>query len=208
MAEKFDAFFFGAASQCLAAKYEWFWGFINKRCTPHDANMSQLNCQRCDDWSVTACVADARQCYTDGLHYPNAEGVEVLNSACPYIACRQGVLSFILDNFPPFSYFVIGMVAFQIILIISNCTLICFHQRDTDSEIKAKNGIFATAQKAPQQQQQQHHQQQLQQQHQQQQQHQHQHQQQLQLQQQQQQQLQRQDCYWSGCFTCSITTHG
>jgi hypothetical protein len=135
IAEKFDAFFFGAASQCGTIKYAWFWGFINTRCAIYDDNMSQEACQKCDDYSVTECLADPRQCYT--------VGETSTNSGCPYIACRRGILQFILDRFPPFSYFVITMVAFQIVLLAANATLICFHRRDTDTEIKAKNGIFA-----------------------------------------------------------------
>lgn len=131
IAQKFDAFFFGAVSQCETVKYEWFWSFINTRCAALDENMSQVTCQRCDDYSVTVCTADNKSCY-DGR-----------DEACPYQACRAGILQFILDRFPPFAYFVIAIVVFQLLLILSNCTLICFHRRDTDAEIKAKNGIFA-----------------------------------------------------------------
>lgn len=134
IAEKFDAFFFGAQSSCNSATYQWFWSIVDKRCAAYNPNMSQLACQRCGDYSVTQCAADAKSCYTD----PALQGV-----ACPYQACRQGALSFIVDKFAPIGYFAIGLLVFQILLIVSTCTLICYHKRDTDAEIKAKNGIFA-----------------------------------------------------------------
>lgn len=135
-AEKFDAFFFGAQSECGTLRYAWFWSFINKRCTKYNANMSQLLCQRCDDYSVTMCDADVYTCY-------NSEMTSAYNFACPYNACREGVLEFVIDRMSPFAYFTIFMVVFQILLIFSTCALICFHPRDTDDQIRAKNGIFA-----------------------------------------------------------------
>ena len=135
-AEKFDAFFFGAQSECGTLRYAWFWAFINKRCSKYNANMTQLLCMRCDDASVTMCDADVYTCY-------NSEMTSANNYACPYNACREGVLEFVIDRMSPFAYFTIFMVVFQIALIFSTCALICFHPRDTDAEIRAKNGIFA-----------------------------------------------------------------
>ena len=135
IAEKFNAFFFGAASACDSVAYQWFWSFVDKRCTKFNANMSQSTCQRCEDYSVTVCAADPKMCYVASYN--------LQAQACPYQACRMGVLEFVTDKFAPFSYFVIGMVTFQFLLISSNCALICYHKRDTDAEIKAKNGIFA-----------------------------------------------------------------
>ena len=135
-AEKFDAFFFGAQSECGSLRYAWFWSFINKRCTKFNSNMSQLLCQRCDDYSVTMCDPDVDLCY-------NSELTSAYNFACPYNACREGVLEFVIDRLSPFAYFTIFLVVFQILLIASTCALICFHPRDSDAEIRAKNGIFA-----------------------------------------------------------------
>ncbi len=134
IAEKFDAFFFGAQSACNSATYQWFWSIVDKRCAVYNPNMSQLACQRCGDYSVTQCAADTKACYTD----PSLQAI-----ACPYQACRKGALSFVVDKFAPLGYFAIGLLVFQILLIVSTCTLICYHKRDTDAEIKAKNGIFA-----------------------------------------------------------------
>jgi len=133
-AEKFNAFFFGAVSICDNVAYQWFWNFVNKRCTLFNANMSQLQCQRCESYSVTACAADSKACYETSY---GLEGV-----ACPYQACRSGVLEYIVAMFKPFIYFGLFLFIFQMILVFSNCALICYHRRDSDAEIKAKNGIF------------------------------------------------------------------
>jgi hypothetical protein len=134
-AAKFNPFFFGACSECASLRYAWFWSFVNKRCAKFDENMAQLSCQRCDDYSVTVCTADSYVCH-------NSDMIEKENFACPYNACREGVLDFVLDRFSPFAYFVLFVCVFQILLIASTCALICFHQRDSDAEIRAKNGIF------------------------------------------------------------------
>jgi len=135
LASKFNVFFFGAVSICDQIAYNWFWNFVNKRCSKFNTNMSQLSCQRCEDYSVTSCAADEKACY---------EGNSALQDiACPYQACRSGVLEYISFFFKPFVYFGLALFCFQFILVLSNCALICFHRRDTDSEIKAKNGIFA-----------------------------------------------------------------
>jgi len=81
---------------CNTIKFEWFWSFVNKRCSKYDANMSQLSCQRCDDYSVTMCSADAKACYSTEQNN--------INYACPYAACREGILEFVLDQFTPLSY--------------------------------------------------------------------------------------------------------
>ncbi len=135
IAVKFNAFFFGASSICNNPAYQWFWNFVNKRCAQFDPNMAQLTCQRCGDYSVTACTADAKACYSPTSGYAA--------TACPYAACRAGVLQFILVYLTPFVAFGLGVMLFQLVLIASNCALICYHRRDTDAEIKAKNGIFA-----------------------------------------------------------------
>lgn len=135
ISQKFDAFFFGASSQCNTLKYLWFWNFVNKRCTKYNENMSQFTCQRCNDASVTSCAGDERTCYENGQTQAN--------DACPYNACRRGVLEFVLDRFSPFAYFVLFVVIFQVFLIACTCTLICYHPRDSELEIRAKNGIFA-----------------------------------------------------------------
>ena len=66
-ADKFNLFFFGACSECASLRYAWFWAFVNKRCAKFDANMGQLACQRCDDYSVTVCTADSYTCYNSDL---------------------------------------------------------------------------------------------------------------------------------------------
>jgi len=134
LAAKFNAFFFGASSVCNTIKYEWFWSFVQKRCNSITPNLNQLACQRCDDYSVTNCAGDQRTCLSTNQDYTNI--------ACPYNICREGLLDYLLVEMKPISNFVIAFVIFQIILIIANCSLMCFAPRDTDDQIRAKNGVF------------------------------------------------------------------
>ena len=88
----------------------------------------------------TACDADAQTCYKGGGTYQIA--------ACPYNACRKGILTFIYNTLAPFSYFVVAYTVFHLLLLVLNCMLMCYNPRDTDEKIRAKNGIF-TAARAP-----------------------------------------------------------
>lgn len=139
-AEKFNAFFFAAQLSpfCPDLKYVWFWTFVDKYC--NNINMMQINCLKCNDYSVTACDADAQSCIQGGATY--------LTAACPYNACRKGLLNFIYETLAPFSYFVVAYTIFHVVLLILNCLLMCYNPRDTDEKIRAKNGIF-TAARAP-----------------------------------------------------------
>lgn len=140
IATKFNAFFFAAQLSpfCPDLKYTWFWTFVDGYC--NNPNMMQINCLKCNDYSVTACDADAQTCYKGGATYQIA--------ACPYNACRKGILTFIYNTLAPFSYFVVAYTIFHLLLLVLNCLLMCYNPRDTDEKIRAKNGIF-TAARAP-----------------------------------------------------------
>ena len=142
LATKFNAFFFAAQLSpfCPDLKYTWFWSFTNSVCGSYNVNMQEINCLKCNDYSVSACDADAQTCYTTGASYKSV--------ACPYNVCRKGILDFIYKMLAPFSYFIIAFVLFHVILLILNCMLMCYHPRDTDEKIRAKNGIFS-ASRAP-----------------------------------------------------------
>lgn len=136
-ASKFNAFFFAAQLSpfCPDLKYVWFWTFVNSYCGSYNVNMQQENCLKCNDYSVASCDADAETCYNKGAGY--------LVGACPYNACRKGILDFVYTMLGPFSYFVIAFVLFHCILLILNCMLMCYNPRDDDVKIRAKNGIFS-----------------------------------------------------------------
>lgn len=133
VAEKFNMFFFGATTGCLDPKFAWFWSWINSNC-PQDY-ISQLWCERCDDYSVTLCYADEKTCLA-----PGDNGV----SACPYEICRVGVVSYFVNNLKPFSYFVLAFTSFQCYLILLNCMLICYSKRDSLDVILYKAGTIST----------------------------------------------------------------
>jgi len=139
LAYKFNTFFFGASSVCNTIKYEWFWSFVQARCKSITPNLSQLACQRCDDYSVTNCAGDQRTCNNNQ---------DYTNVACPYNVCREGLLQYILNEMKPISNFIIAFVIFQIVLIFANCALACYSPRDTDEQILNKNGVL-TPQQSP-----------------------------------------------------------
>lgn len=143
-AEKFNAFFFAAQLSpfCPDLKYTWFWTIIDKVCGSYNVNMSESSCLRCNDYSVSQCDADAEHCYKTGATY--------LSVACPYNACRKGLLNLIYNNLAPFAYFIIAFVLFQILLLVLNCMLICYNPRDSEERIRAKNGIFSASRQSSQ----------------------------------------------------------
>ncbi len=77
----------------IDTKYTFFWSWINDHC---DEIISQTNCVRCDDYSVTTCAVDENDCYN------NDETLNT-NSYCPYQVCRYGVLNY-LANYMKYVY--------------------------------------------------------------------------------------------------------
>ena len=84
--DKFNKFFFGASSSCENSMYLWFWHWINDNC---DESLRQEYCQGCYYYSPTQCPADESQCFDADI--PRHE-----NPACPYTACRVGLLNYFL----------------------------------------------------------------------------------------------------------------
>lgn len=134
LSEKFNAFFFGAISECYAAmvpdlKYTYFWTWVEDYC---DDGLKVLDCLHCNTYSISDCYADETVCY-NSLN-PN-------NEACPYTLCRLGALTYLTDKFGPMSYYILAFAIFHLGIIISTVLMICYHRRDSLPEILAKNGV-------------------------------------------------------------------
>ena len=71
----------------VAAHYQWFWTLIDNNCNTNE--LSQTLCNRCDDYSVTACYADETTCDASG----GTDG-----PTCPYTICRQQILNYLSNN--------------------------------------------------------------------------------------------------------------
>jgi len=134
LSEKFNAFFFGAISECSLAmvpdtKYTYFWSWIEGHC---DDGLKVLDCLHCNTYSISDCYADETVCYSSTD--PNVE-------ACPYTLCRHGILTYMTDKFGPVSYYILAFAIFHLLLIVITILMICYHRRDSLPEIMAKNGV-------------------------------------------------------------------
>jgi hypothetical protein len=130
IAEKFNTFFFGAASSCSASLYLWFWNWVNNNC-PSD--MNQSHCQGCYDYSITTCTANENLCY----QYSSGDG-----TYCPYSKCRADILGYMQKRIKPFSYVVLSLCCFQLVLILFTLMIFCFHPRDDSSKMIEKAGTI------------------------------------------------------------------
>jgi hypothetical protein len=81
LSEKFNAFFFGAVSECKTTLYLWFWDWVNHNCP---SSLSQQYCQGCESYDLTFCAANDNLCVED----------EFGNQFCPYTVCRAGILHY------------------------------------------------------------------------------------------------------------------
>jgi hypothetical protein len=87
IAKSFNRLFFAYSNGlCDSVTSILFWGFITNRCPP---DLSEETCKKCFTYGVGSCVSDAAVCYADGKE----NGL-----ICPYVVCKVGVLSYILDK--------------------------------------------------------------------------------------------------------------
>jgi len=135
VAEKFNPFFFAAREyKCPNVKYSFLWTLTDTVC---NADMQQIRCALCDtDYYINSCAADEKACYE------GAEGLSSgdLNEACPYIACRQGILGYLVEVMEPLFYVVLSFMGYLLIVILLTLLLICFHPRDKWHKLEVKRG--------------------------------------------------------------------
>lgn len=90
-------------------------------------------CQGCESYSLTFCKADSDLCFATETDY---------NPYCPYTICRDGVLRYTRKRIMPFSIFLAVLVLFQLVLIVMDFMILCFHPRDTLEQILYKSGTL------------------------------------------------------------------
>lgn len=129
--EKFNQFFFGAANACETSLYFWFWHWVDDNCP---RPLRGEFCQGCYSYSPTQCPADEFQCFQSSL--PESE-----NPACPYNACREGILQYCIYRLRPFSYATFTLVVFLSFVFLAALMLVCYNQRDTYEQITYKTGM-------------------------------------------------------------------
>jgi hypothetical protein len=134
LARKFNDFFFGASyGTCGDLKYQWFWSLVNDECPD---SISQSNCQKCAEYSITMCEADRIVCDATADQF---------GPACPYNACRKELLEYISDIATPISYTILAFVIFQLIFLVLACMLICYTERDSLEKQMIKAGTISEA---------------------------------------------------------------
>eukprot|EP01039_Chlorochromonas_danica_P004507 gene4507-4943_t len=132
IADKFNRFFFGASSECQKTVYSWFWSWVDGHCP---SSITSSMCQGCHSYSLTFCQADADLCF-DTSSMEN-------NSYCPYTLCREDILHYIRQKIIPFSIALGAIIVFQIVLIILDILIFCYHPRDSWEQILYKSGTVA-----------------------------------------------------------------
>lgn len=130
--EVFNRFFFGASSECSKTLYLFFWNWVNGNCP---ADISESHCQGCESYSLTFCRADSTLCFDAGTDTQD-------NPYCPYTLCRAGVLHWARKRVLPFSVVLAIMCLFQLVLIMLDFMILCFHPRDSLEQILYKSGTL------------------------------------------------------------------
>ena len=131
-AEKFNPFFFGARSSesCPDLKYHWLWMILNDIC---DYNMTMPACSVC--YGATICEADERTC-----------DESVWNSnACPYNACRQQILAYIISIMDVSAWTTLGFILYWTLLLAMTFGLVCYNPRDKYNKMQVKLGLKPSA---------------------------------------------------------------
>jgi hypothetical protein len=86
VADRFNQFFFSAATTCTDPKFIFFWSWVDDHC---QGVVSQSDCMACADYSVTMCAAHQDSCLLGA-------GAGDL-SRCAYELCRRGVLQYLIE---------------------------------------------------------------------------------------------------------------
>jgi len=63
-----------------------------------------------------------------------------LSSACAYVICRRGILTYFVNAIGPISYSVLAFTLFQVVIMVLNGMLICYTKRDSIEVILDKSG--------------------------------------------------------------------
>lgn len=130
VAERFNQFFFSATTTCTDAKFILFWSWVDDHC---EGVVTQDTCMGCADYSVTMCVADQDSCLADDGNL----------SHCPYELCRLGVLEYLIQYARPTGTALLAFTVFQFFLMVLNCLLICFTEKDSLQTVLVKTGTIA-----------------------------------------------------------------
>eukprot|EP01041_Mallomonas_annulata_P012025 gene12025-25193_t len=126
ISNRFNDFYFASVTTCGDKKFAWFYLWVNKNCP---IEITQSRCQSCHPYSITSCAADRDTCSSENLF------------ACPYDLCRKQILSFLINQIGPLSYFTIAFTGFQLILMTLGCCICCYNEAETDDEKFIKTGI-------------------------------------------------------------------
>jgi len=109
----FNNFFWGATQDCKSNRYSLFWSWISNYCKE---SISSTNCKICNDYSIQLCESDYDTCQLSSS-----------SSACPYTNCRKNIITFIVTNIMPLSYWILGFTILQILLIIITIVILFFY---------------------------------------------------------------------------------
>lgn len=99
----FNRLYFAARDDCALVKTAPFWAFIDRYCP---VALAEATCRRCLSYSASNCIADQNACYA----------VAETSSACPYIACRAGVLDYFITQADVVVSVAIAFIVFQFAL--------------------------------------------------------------------------------------------
>ena len=105
LSDQFNIFYWGATQGCTNSKYALFWTFIGNNCK---ASINMANCKKCNTYSVQICEVDYETCSSSSSS----------SIACPYTACRSNIITYIVNNIMPVSYWVLAFTIIQGLLII------------------------------------------------------------------------------------------
>jgi len=117
VAQKFNSFYFGAATSCVLTNYIWFWTWITQHCSE---GLQSARCLSCTDSSITSCYADAYSCYSS--QSGNTQ-------ACPYALCRLSILSYMKNVLMPFNWTLVAIVVISSIVMIWTIMLLLYRKR-------------------------------------------------------------------------------
>ncbi|CAN0187267.1 unnamed protein product, partial [Hapterophycus canaliculatus] len=127
----------------------WVWSLVDTHC-PESISSDMCSCSDVLNGAGLPRSCSAEATYVAEDCCPQEEFCEAgLEDACPYAACRTGILEALLNYITPARKYSTFVFVLEGLLLILSCLLICYNPRDSTEDILIKTGTITRHQHQP-----------------------------------------------------------
>ncbi|CAM9473014.1 unnamed protein product, partial [Ectocarpus fasciculatus] len=140
--EGFNEAYFDQLCSASAGGDSWVWSLIEDHC-PEAISRDACSCSDVLDGSGLPAGCATPATYSAEGCCPDEEFCEAgKEEACPYAACRTGILEALLSYITPARKYSTFVFVLEGMVLILTCLLICYNPRDSTEDILIKTGTI------------------------------------------------------------------